>query len=163
MCLAQIADITTFSYRPLSPVPCSSPKITEFRDRWTVWTRRKSSRSPSTDKRKRTTKLSPLRSPNCTKQISLARTPPKAGGRSENRSLAPFHQTLLAINLSSQMRAKHPPFVAARSGTAAIRACISTVARQTGASRERLVGPMCFEVVLAFGEACSLTDRGQAR
>jgi hypothetical protein len=47
--------------------------LTEFREKWTVWTVSRAKELPPSAERMRTTKLSPLRSLNCTKQIALAR------------------------------------------------------------------------------------------
>jgi hypothetical protein len=67
--LPQIAGFAIFSYCPLFRLfPWFLPEVTEFREKWTV---SPNAKSLSSDKRTRTTKLSPFRCPNCAKQIRL--------------------------------------------------------------------------------------------
>jgi hypothetical protein len=53
--------------------PYFPPDLTEFREKWTVWTVNQEANSLSQSKPMRITKLSPLRCSNCTKQIDLTK------------------------------------------------------------------------------------------
>jgi hypothetical protein len=72
--LPQIADFTVFSYCPFRRLfPYFLSGLTEFREKWTVWIVSQIEKPLSQTKPMRTTKLSPLRCSNCTKQIDLTK------------------------------------------------------------------------------------------